>query len=179
MDERRRRKFFHFTEDDLLANCRGQFSEHQKNRLSQEAKAEQVSARSSAAILFVVAAAGLAIGIAIGSIAPTPLGRILIFFLMGIVWPFAWAGKGVQIIRSAHALQKSRLCKVSGHAHIIRHAEGDYGLKIGEQEFDLDGNPSGVIMEGEEYTVYYIDATEEILSVDNFEQEKPGNKLNS
>lgn len=51
MDQRRLRKFFHFTEDDLVANRRGQFSEQQKKRLSQEAKAEQASARSSAAIL--------------------------------------------------------------------------------------------------------------------------------
>jgi hypothetical protein len=87
MDERRLRKFFHFTEDDLLANCRGQFSENQEKRLRQEAKAEQASARSSAAILFVIAGAGLAIGLTIGSIAPTLIGRILILFFMGILWP--------------------------------------------------------------------------------------------
>lgn len=178
MDERRRRKFFHFTEDDLLANRHGQFSDHQKKRLSQEAKAEQASARSSAAILFVIAVSGLAIGVTIGSIAPTPLGRILIFLLMGIVWPFAWAGKGWQIIRSARALQEPRLCKVSGHARIIRHDDGSYVLGIGEYEFDVEGNPSGVIMEGDAYTLYYLDATEEILSVDDFGQEKSGNKLN-
>jgi hypothetical protein len=63
MDERRLRKFFRFTEDDLLANHHGQFSERQKKRLSQKAKAEQASARSSAAILFVIAAAGLAVGL--------------------------------------------------------------------------------------------------------------------
>ncbi|HEU0294618.1 MAG TPA: hypothetical protein VFR47_17895, partial [Anaerolineales bacterium] len=77
MDERRLRKFFLFTEDDLLANQRGEFSEDQKKRLSQEAKAEQASARSSAAILFVIAATGLAVGLTIGSIAPTLMGRVL------------------------------------------------------------------------------------------------------
>ena len=63
MDERRLRQFFHFTEEDLLANRRGQFSEHQKKRLSREAEAEQASARSSAVILFVIAAAALAVGL--------------------------------------------------------------------------------------------------------------------
>lgn len=166
MDERRLRKFFHFTEDDLLANRRGQFSERQMKRLSQQAKAEQASARSSAAIVFVVAAAGLAIGLTIGSIAPTGAGRILIFLLMGILWPSVWAGKGVKIILSARASQESRLRQVSGPVHIIRHGDEEFDLRAGGLEFDLDGNPASVVMEGDEYTIHYLEATEEILSVE-------------
>ena len=166
MDERRLRKFFHFTEDDLLANRRGQFSEGQKKRLSQEAKAEQVSTRSSAAILFVIAAAGLAVGLTVGSIAPSGIGRILVFSLMGILWPSVWAGKGVKIILSARALQEPRLREVSGQIHIVHHGEGEYTLQVEGLEFDVDGNPSGVVMEGDEYTIHYLEATEEILSVE-------------
>ena len=166
MDERRLRKFFHFTEDDLLANRRGQFSEHQKKRLGQEAKAEQASARSSATILFVIAAAGLAVGLTIGSIAPTITGRVLILLLMGILWPFVWAGKGVKIILSARALQEPRLRAVSGLVHIVHHGEGEYTLQVEGLEFDVDGNPSGAVMEGDEYTIHYLEATEEILSVE-------------
>ena len=167
MDDRRLRNFFHFTENDLDANRRGQFSEDQKKRLSREAKAERASARSSATILFVIAAAGLAVGLTIGSIAPPGLGRILVFLLMGIVWPLAWAGKAVQISRAARTLQEPRLCQVRGPVHIIHHADGSYILQAGELEFDLDGNPSGIIMEGHEYTIHYLEATEEILSVEN------------
>src|SRR5215212_6630704 len=105
MDERRLRKFFHFTEDDLAANRRGQFSENQKKRLDAEARKERKSARESATILVVIAAAGMAVGITIGSIAPNLTGRIAILLLMGLLWPSAWAGKGVQIIRAANALQ--------------------------------------------------------------------------
>lgn len=166
MDERRLRKYFHFTEDDLLANRRGQFSERQKKRLSQEAKAEQASARSSAAILFVIAAAGLAVGLTIGSIAPTLMGRILVLLLMGILWPSVWAGKGVQIIRAANILQEPHLCEVSGQVHIVDHGQGEYTLQVARLEFDVDGNPSGAVMEGDEYTIYYVDATEEILSIE-------------
>lgn len=165
MDERRLRKFFHFSDQDLLANQRGQISQDQNRRLLQEARAEQASARSSAAILLVIAAAGLAIGITITSIAPSSIGRILVFLLMGILWPSAWAGKGIQILRAARALQQPSLGKVSGQARILRHAEGDYQLEIGERQFDLDRNPSGAIIEGDEYTVYYLEATEEIFSV--------------
>jgi hypothetical protein len=166
MDERRLGKFFHFTEADLLANRRGQFSETQKERLSQAAKVEQASARSSAAILFVIAAAGLAVGLVIGSIVPALPGRILVLFLMGIVWPVAWAGKGVQILRAAHALQAPRLREVSGPVHLVRYGETEHGLQVGDFVFDLDVDPSGVVMEGDERTIYYLESTEEILSVE-------------
>jgi hypothetical protein len=166
VDERRLRKFFHFTEDDLLANRRGLFSEGQKKRLSQGARAEQASARSSAAILFVIATAGFAVGLVIGSIAPTLIGRILIVFLMGILWPSVWAGKGVQILRSAHALQTPRLCAVSGRVYIVRYGDTEHILQVEELAFDLDGDPSGVIMEGDEYRIHYLEASEEILSVE-------------
>jgi len=166
MEEKRQRNFFHFTEDDLLANRRGQFSERQTQRLKQEAKAEQASARSSAAILFVVATAGLAIGLTIGYIAPTLIGRILILLFMGILWPFVWAGKGIQIILAARILQEPRLRTVSGQVHILRHEPAEYVLQAGGLDFDLDGDPSGVIMDGDEYTIHYLEATEEILSVE-------------
>jgi len=172
MDELRLRKFFHFTEDDLLANRQGQFSERQKKRLSQEAKAEQDSARSSAAILFVVAAAGLAVGLTIGSIAPTLTGRILILLLMGVLWPSVWAWKGVKIILSARTLQEPCLRDVSGRVHIIRYGDAGHVLQAGGLDFDLDGDPSGVVMEGDEYTIHYLEATEEILSVEYLIREK-------
>jgi hypothetical protein len=171
MEERRQRKFFHFTEDDLLANSRGKFSERQRQRLEQEAKAEQASARSSAAILFVVATAGLAIGLTIGYIAPSLIGRILILFFMGILWPSVWAGKGIQIIRSAKVLQEPRLRTVSGKVHILRHEPIEYVLQVGGFDFDLDGNPAGVVMEGDEYTIHYLEANQEILSVEQYDSE--------
>lgn len=166
MDERRLGKFFHFNEADLAANRRGEFSEDQKKRLDAEAKKERKSARESAAILFVIAAAGMLIGITIGSIAPTLTGRFLILLLMGILWPSAWAGKGVQIIRAANALQEPRLREVRGQVRILHHGEGEYAIQIEGLEFDVDGNPSGALMDGDEYKIYYVEATEEILSVD-------------
>jgi hypothetical protein len=165
MDEQALRKFFHFTENDLYANRHGQFSDAQKRRLSAEARAEQKSARESATILFVIAAVGLMLGLVLASIAPTLMGRILFILLLGVLWTGAWAGRGVKIIRDAHALQEPRLCTGNGRAHLIREGE-DVVLQLGEMEFHLDGNPAGVIFEGEEYTVYYLEATEEILSVE-------------
>lgn len=166
MNEQRMRKFFHFTEADLLANRRGQFSDRQKKRLSQQVKTEKSSARSSAVILFVIAAAGLTIGLTVGSIAPPGLGRILLFALMGVLWPLTLAGKAVNILLSARKLQEPRLCQVSGPVHIIRHGDVDFIVQAGGIEFDLPGNPSGVLIEGDKCTIYYLEMTEEIFSVE-------------
>jgi hypothetical protein len=166
MDERRLRKFFHFTENDLEANRRGQLSEDQKKKLSAQAKAEQKSARDSATIVFVIAVIGLGLGLILTLAAPTPVSRVFFVLLLVILWPSVWAGRGIQILRAARASQELRLQTVNGRAHLIRHSDEDYVLQVGEAEFDLDGNPAGVIMEGDEYTVYYLETTMEILAVD-------------
>jgi len=172
MENQHLRKFFHFTEVDLTANSRGQFSEGQTKRLLTDAKKEQASARSSAVILFVIAAAGMAIGLTITAIAPSGIGRILILLFMGILWTFVWAGKGIQALRSASSLSEPKLGQVSGRIHIVKHTSEDYVLQIGDMEFDLEKNPSGVMMEGDEYKLYYVEATEEILSVESLIREQ-------
>ena len=87
-------------------------------------------------------------------------------FFMGILWPSVWAGKGIQIIRAARVLQEPRLRAVSGPVHIIRHEPDEYVLQAGGLEFDLDGAPAGAVIEGNEYTIHYLEATQEILSVE-------------
>lgn len=171
MDERRLRNLLHFNETDLAANRQGQFSEGQKKRLDSEARKEQRSSRESAAILFVIAAAGLAVGIIVGSVAPTLTGRILMLAMMAVLWPAAWAGKGINILLAAKALQQPRLRAVSGPVHILYHGEGEYTLEVQALEFDVDGNPSGALMDGDEITIYYVEATEEIFSVEGLERQ--------
>ena len=166
MDVRRLKNLFRFNEEDLLANRRGHFSEKQKLRLDAEAAQQRKSARESAAILFVIAIAGMTIGIVIGSISPTTIGRIAMYFFMGALWPIVWAGKGVQIVRAANALQERHLLAARGPIHILHHGDGEYILQMDGLEFDVDGNPSGAFVEGDEYTIYYVDTTQEILSID-------------
>jgi hypothetical protein len=165
MDELRLRRLFHFNQEDLAANRRGHFSERQITRLDAEAKRERKSAWGSAAILFVIAAAGMAIGVIIGSISPTQIGQIAMYSCMGAFWPVAWAGKAVQIILAANALQKPRLGFVRGAVQVIQHEDREYSLQVGGLEFDVDGNPSGVFVQDEEYTIFYVDQTREILSI--------------
>lgn len=94
------------------------------------------------------------------------LDRILILLLMGVLWPLAWAGKGVKILLSARTLQEPRLLHVSGPVQIARYRDAGHILQVGGHDFDLEGNPSGLILEGDEYTIHYLEATDEILSVE-------------
>lgn len=167
MDERRLRHLFHFNKNDLAANRRGQLSAGQTQRLEAEASKEQRMARQSAAILFLIAATGMAVGITIGSVAPTLTGRILMVSIMAVLWPAAWAGKGINILLAAQSLQEPRLRAVSGPIHLIHQGNGDYTLQVQGLEFDIDRNPVGALLENEECTVYYVEATQEILSVDS------------
>ena len=52
-----------------------------------------------------------------------------------------------------------------GVARVIRYEE-DIMLEVGECQFDLEKNPSGLIADGDELIVYYLERTEEILSVE-------------
>ena len=170
MDARRLKKLFHFTETDLFANRDGRLSENQKKRLTELARAEQKSARESAGILFVIAAVGLAFGLIIGLNAPAPWIRSLFLLVLGLIWPLAWAGRAVSILWSARSLKDDQLQSVRGNVHIIQHNDPDggtdYVLQVGDLQFDVDGNPTGVLSEGDECVVYYLKQTEEILSVE-------------
>jgi hypothetical protein len=166
MDELRLRRLFHFNEEDLAANRRGFFSERQITRLGEDARRERKSAWGSATILFAIAAAGMAIGIIIGSISPTQIGQIAMYSCMGAIWPLAWAGKGVQMILAANTLNEPRLSFVRGPVQVVHHGDREYTLQVDGIEFDVDGNPSGAFSEDQEYTIYFVQSTQEILSID-------------
>jgi len=170
LDNRHLRKLFQFTDDDLFANRNGRLSENQKKRRAEQARAEQKSARESAVILFVIAAGGLAFGLTIGLNAPAPWIRTLFLILLGLIWPLAWGGRGVRILRSARSLNEDHLQSVRGRVRIIRQSDPDGGaeyiLQVGDEQFDVDGNPTGVLSDEDECIVYYLKETEEILSVE-------------
>ena len=170
MDDQRLKKLFQFTETDLSANRQGRLSAGQLKRLAQQAQAEQKSARESAVILFAVAAVGLALGLLFAFTAPSTGSRLFLVLLLGVLWPLAWGGRAVKILREARSLKENQLQTTRGPVHIVRHGdpsgEVEYTLQVGGSEFDVDGNPSGALSEGEECVVYALKATGTILSVE-------------
>lgn len=170
MGDQRLRKFFQFSDNDLFANREGRLSENQKKRLAAQARAEQKSARESAVILFVIAAGGLAFGSIYAFTAPSIGSRLFFVLVLCLLWPLAWGWRAVKIIRAARALSEDQLQSTRGRVRIIPHADPgggrEYTLQVGEMEFDVDGDPSGVLADGEECIVHYLKQTEEILSVE-------------
>ena len=171
MDERRLQKLFRFTPADLQANRQGRLSTAQQKRMDDEARAGLKSARDSAAILFVIALLGLAFGLTLSWFAPTVPSRIFFLSLLCLLWPGAWGWKGWKILSEAKARSQPQQVKcVSGRVHIhtiqAPGASREYILQVAGREFDVEKDPSGALMEGAAYTVYFLPATEEVLAVE-------------
>jgi len=165
MNDSKFQKFFGFRYDDLLANEQGKLSNSQSKKLHDRARIEKKSARDSVIILFIISTLGLGIGLLIGSIAPNGLGKIAIYTGLAGLWPLAWAGRAARVLSDVKKIQNPTLRSVHGAAHLVRAGEQDHILEIESIQFDLDGNPAGILMENEKYTVYYIEETDEILSI--------------
>jgi hypothetical protein len=165
MDNARLKKHFHFTDADLSANRNGRLSEPQKKRLMDEARAERKSARESATIVFVIAALGLTFGLIITVNAAVVSAKILVGLALCVLWPLGWGGGGWTILRSAPPERAGQVRWARGGVRVIRQGE-DVMLDVGGRQFDVEGDPAGALTEGEEVAVYYLDDTEEILSVE-------------
>lgn len=170
MNDSRLKKLFQFTDADLFANRQGRLSENQQKRLAEHARAEQKSARESAVILFVVAGIGLAFGLIFALTAPSANSRLFFILVLCVLWPLAWVGRAVKILREVPSMKEYQLQTARGRVHIIRHTDpsgtAEYVLQVGDLWFDVDGNPAGALNEGDECVVYYLNKTEAILSVE-------------
>ncbi len=160
------KKFFHFSDADLLANRNGRLSENQQKRIEAESRLERKSARESAAILLVFASLGLGAGLLIAFNAPTWTGRILIGSLLCVLWPLAWGWRAWGAWRSAPPpTRQEQVRAAKGRVRIVRY-EDEYVLEVDGRQFDLEKNPSAVLADGDETVVFYLERTEEILSLD-------------
>lgn len=170
MNDRRLKTYFNFEEADLLANRNGRLSEKQKKRLMADARLEQKSARESAMIVFTVGAAGMATGLLIVVNAPTLAGQIIVGLLLCVVWPGVWGWKAWTVMRSSDPAGEDQIRAARGRVDVVKYEDAngsvDYVLRVDGIEFDLVNKPSGVIADGEECILYFLEKTEEILSVE-------------
>ena len=159
------KKLFKFDDYDLNANRNGRLSAKQEKRLTEDARAERRSARDSAGILLVFALLGFGMGLLIVVNAPVLAGKVLIGLMLCVLWPLAWGRQAWMIWRSVPSENQGQVRAVSGRARVIRDGQ-DFILEVEGRQFDLDKNPGGVIPDGVQITVYFLERTEEILSVD-------------
>jgi hypothetical protein len=171
--------YFKFGQDDLYANQNGQFTEKQKARLIQEDKSDRNTSRILGIILLLIGLGGLA-GAIFAVIANSNWGFRIGFGLgFGCVWPLVWGGIGFSLAKDSFSKHQFKLAKVQGIVNIVRresystehHTTSVYHeLHIGGQEFSVEEDLANVLMQGDEYVLYYVEDTSKIMSAELISQ---------
>ncbi len=173
--------YFKFDQNDLYANQSGRFTDQQMNRIMQEDKASRKSSRGFGMLLMFIGLIGVAGAIFAGISSDSWAFRIGFGIGFGIIWPLIWGGLGYAIAADSFGKHDFKLQRVQGRANIVRgetynsstHTHSEYHeLHIGGHEFSVEGDVADVIFQGEEYVVYYVDRTDEILSVEPLSKAK-------
>ncbi len=167
--------YFKFDMDDLHANEQGQFTDKQKARLIQEDKSSRTWNMAGGIGLILIALIGLG-GAIVAISQDNDLGFKIGFGIgFGIIWPLVWGTVAYFVLRSALSRHELKLARVQGAVNIVRgesynsqtHTTSVYHeLHIGGQEFSVEGDLADVMMQGDEYILYYIEGTSEILSAE-------------
>lgn len=167
--------YFKFDLSDLHANEQGQFTDKQRARLIQEDKSNRTWSLVGGSGLMLIALIGLG-GAILAVTQDSDLGFRIGFGLgFGCVWPLIWGGIGFVVIRNALSKHDIKLARVQGQVNIVSresynsqsHTTSTYHeLHIGGQDFDVDEDLADVMMQGDEYILYYVDGSSEILSAE-------------
>lgn len=175
MTEQQLMGYFKFDQEDLDANRNGRFTEKQRLRLVKEDKSSRGWGMAGGLGLMLIALVGLG-GAIFGWINDSDWGFRIGFGLgFGVVWPLVWGGLGLMFISGSLGKHQLKLASVRGRANIVRresyssesHSTSVYHeLHIGGHEFDVEEDAADVIMQGQEYILYYVDSTDEILSAE-------------
>jgi hypothetical protein len=174
MIDRQLMDYFHFDQSDLYANQNGRFSDQQRVRLTQKDQAGRKWSLGLGVFLLLVGLGGLVMAIVAGIANPDWGFRIGFGLGFGCIWPAVWGGIGYALVRSSFGKHEFRLATVRGRANIVRSektdSDGDrivvHELHIGGKQFNVRGNLADVIMQGEEYILYYVDGTSDIISAE-------------
>jgi hypothetical protein len=178
MPEQQLMEYFQFDRDDLYANQNRRFTEAQRVRLINLDKSRRKTMLGIGILLAVVALIGPIIAIAAGISNPNPAFLIGFGGGFGLIWPLVWGGIGYVIIKSATEKTVFKLASVQGRANIVaresRSTDSDghtrttiyHELHVGGVTFGVNRNIADVIFQGDEYIVYYVESTKDIVSVE-------------
>jgi hypothetical protein len=165
--------YYKFDQADLIANQNGKFTDKQRTRIFKEDTSSRKSGRIWGSLLLLIGAGGLCGAIAAIS-QDHDLGFVIGFGLgFGIIWPLVWGGIGYFLVKDSFSKHEFKLAKVQGQVNIVRresyssesHTTSVYHeLHIGGHEFSIQGDAANVLMQGDEYILYYVDGSNEILS---------------
>ena len=190
MDDQALQDYFKFDAADLDANRNGKLSEKQQQKLVQEKTSSKKWGTWGGFIggLFFLGIASIFpivfIPMAVASWQQHDIGGTIGNLIGPIIWVLVWGAIGVFLVvsgfRRAFKPPESKvlLKKVAGPINIVAVEESgshgstyiDHELHIGKEEFDVDEDLAGLMMQGDVYAIYYtedLDGTDqEILSVE-------------
>jgi hypothetical protein len=175
MKNEKLKEYFNFDEGDLTANRAGSLTERQRTRLEAELRSMRRKKTLMAYFMFFLALVGVIGAIAIWFVPESSWGLRLGFGIgFGIVWPLAYLFMGFLFLPPAGYLNLE-LANEKGRANIVRVQSSNstshttssrYDLYIGNRRFVTDHRVGGVIMQGEEYIVYYLKNSGKIVSAE-------------
>jgi hypothetical protein len=168
-------KHFHFNEGDLNANRNGRLSDRQLKRLGVQAASHKKSALGFGIVLLGIASIGVIAGVVGLLNMKGMVERIAAGALFGLLWPYIWGGLGIGMIKSAIKQPNFELQTAQGPINIVKDESYDstnqtysvfHELHIGGCQFDVEGDLADLMMQGDEYAVYYLKDREEIVSAE-------------
>jgi len=180
MDNQKLKEYFHFDDADLQANCNGQFSAKQKDRLFGRHNSAVRQKHIASAILIPLSILMLVwmaylIYKDIASLNGSDIGPIILLGLFGGLFLLA----GSYIFRISFIGPTYLLKKAQGSINIVRQSQLTdngtsvrYELHVAGEIFNLhlDSTASDIMLPGDNYAIYYSQGVEnnlrEILSVE-------------
>jgi hypothetical protein len=175
MQEKNLMDYFQFDESDLNLNRHGSLAERQKTRLTAELKSARTKKTRWAYFIFFLAAIGLVVGLGIWFVPAAGLGLRIGFTIgFGIVWTTIYGVIGLIFLppaaytdlELANETGRVNIVKVQSHNSNTHTTDTRYDLYIGNRRFVVDSRIGNVLIQGDEYTVYYLKNSSKIVSAE-------------
>ena len=175
MINRELNEYFKFDEDDLNANRNGTLTEKQSTRITAELKSLRRKKTVLAYSMFFLALLGVAGAAAVWFVPESSWGLRIGFGIgFGLVWPAAYIFMGLIFLPSP-AFTDLALASETGRVNIVRvesrnsstHTTSSrYDLYIGNRRFTADYKIGSILVQGDQYTVYYLKNSGKIVSAE-------------
>jgi hypothetical protein len=181
MEDQKLMDYFQFDEVDVSANRNRVLTEKQKTRLRTELNSTRKGRTRFAYFMFFLAVIGIVIAVGVWFIPDSGLGLRIVFGIgFGLVWPALYGLMGMAFLPPATYMDLE-LASETGRVNIVRvesrnpetHATTSrYDLYVGNRRFLVDRPIGNVLIQGDEYTFYYLKNSNRIVSAEFISKRK-------
>ena len=176
MDEQKLREYFDFDESDLDANRKGYLSEKQLKQVEAGTKSRLGFELIAGSILFLVAGTGMFAGVRAILYGSSVIERIVFGSLFGLLWPYIWGKMGLALINFSRPKKNVRVKVERGRLRLVERKSPDiiayYELSVGDRTIEVEDDLTGMVTQGDQYAMYFLDKTKGILSLEHISKGK-------